>query len=48
MAGALVTYEPDVNIKNFAGRNCLGEARMHNQQGMIDFIDRCAGLTGAA
>jgi hypothetical protein len=40
IARLLIEYEPDMNVKNFSGRNALGEARMHNNQAMIDFIDR--------
>lgn len=37
----LVPYEPDMNIKNFQARTALGEARMYNQQAIVDYIDRC-------
>ena len=40
VAELFVTYEPDMNIKNYDGRTPLGEARMYTQDAIVDFIDR--------
>ncbi len=36
----LIPYEPDVNVKNYDGRTALGECRMHNNEDLIELLDK--------